>query len=345
MKNQLCFTITHVKGSHQLALSKSTIKVTLCLIVLTLIALTAYPIFLSLFNQKLEVQNAQLLANKLVLQQQTEQLQQRHKQLTEQYQSQQAALSFSHQQLDNLVQQLNVSGEAVFADFDRFQQVSNELAFKQLVLQSIPNGRPLDYIRVTSSFGGRHHPFHKKNMPHRGIDVQARIGTPVMATADGVVSDIQNTRSGFGKLVKISHAMGFQTYYGHLDSFEVKRGQVVSKGELIAYSGNSGMSTGPHLHYEVRYGEKPLDPAHFILWTLHNFDTQLEKIREIPWDSLMVSLQRRMVVQPLPSSPLIAELTVNSISTADCMLTATCLDTSNVLAQSPLGNPVILTAK
>ena len=100
-------------------------------------------------------------------------------------------------------------------------------------------------------------------MIRRGIDLAAPTGTPTLATADGVVT-FAGTFSSYGNLVKIKHAFGYETRYGHLSKIRVKKGQRVSRGESIGGMGNTGRSTGTHLHYELRYKGKALNPMNYI---------------------------------------------------------------------------------
>jgi murein DD-endopeptidase MepM/ murein hydrolase activator NlpD len=345
MKNHLLITLSDIKGSRQLGLNKSFIFKSLLLFIFTLLLLIIYPVWLNWLNTNLHTSNQALLERQQQLVEQTAVLEQRHQLLSGELAQESADLALNQQQLGLLFKQVNYQGGDVLADSERFRHLSNQIAFRQMVLQILPNGRPVDYDRVTSSYGNRVHPFKKKRYLHRGIDVHSDIGTPVVATANGVVTSLQNTEGGFGRLIKISHGMGFVTYYGHLKSMDVKVNQIVSKGELIGYSGNSGRSTGPHLHYGIRFGERSLDPANFILWTLNNFDQQLEKMKEIPWASLMASMQKLMAIMPLPLSPKIATSTENSILTAACTSTVGCQATSSVLVQSALVSQGTLTAK
>ncbi|CAL2103121.1 BlaR1 peptidase M56 [Tenacibaculum sp. 190130A14a] len=98
---------------------------------------------------------------------------------------------------------------------------------------------------------------------HQGIDIKAPIGTPVVATADGVIMKASNQKA-WGNLIVINHADGYQTWYAHLDGFNAKENQTVKRGQIIGYVGNTGFSTGPHLHYEVRLNDKHLDPLDVI---------------------------------------------------------------------------------
>jgi len=121
---------------------------------------------------------------------------------------------------------------------------------------------------ITSYFGKvRRHPITHKMHTHHGIDIRAKEGTPVIATADGVVIKASDGKD-WGNLIIISHAGNYQTRYAHLQGFAVKAKQSVKKGQIIGYVGNTGLSRGPHLHYELRHNNQPLNPLKFI--TLFN---------------------------------------------------------------------------
>lgn len=125
-----------------------------------------------------------------------------------------------------------------------------------------PTASPLRGVKLSDAhakFGPRIHPLYKNKQVHKGIDFKAKPGTPVLATADGEVT-FAGTKGNYGILVTIQHADGYVTSYAHLQSHAVKVGQQVTLGEEIAAVGNTGMSTGPHLHYEVRKGDVPQNP-------------------------------------------------------------------------------------
>ena len=158
----------------------------------------------------------------------------------------------------------------------------------------------MEKTTVTASFGYRKHPISKKKQFHRGIDLRAKRKTNVFATADGVVRYVQSRdKSAFGRVVIISHNYGFETVYAHLRKTRVKIGDIIKKGDIIALSGNSGRSTGPHLHYEVRYASMVLNPKNFMKWNLKNYETIFNKERRIKWDSLinLINSQRQKQVQ------------------------------------------------
>ncbi|MBD3823543.1 MAG: peptidoglycan DD-metalloendopeptidase family protein [Epsilonproteobacteria bacterium] len=167
------------------------------------------------------------------------------------------------------------------------------------LLQMIPSGSPIEYKGVTSSYGYRIHPTLNRKEYHRGIDLRAEMNTPVFATADGIIEySGYHEKSGFGKLVIVRHNYGFTSYYGHLNRLVIKSGQFVKKGDLIAYSGNSGLSSGPHLHYELRFIGRVLNPLYFVKWSVNNYHEIFEKEKSIPWQSLLTATAHIKVPNP-----------------------------------------------
>ena len=126
----------------------------------------------------------------------------------------------------------------------------------------LPIGKPVD-SRITSNYGARKDPFTGKSKQHRGIDFAGKIGTELMAVAPGRVVSA-GERVGYGTTVEIDHGLGFTTLYAHLSQILVSRGDWVRPGTIIGLAGSSGRSTGPHLHYEIRYKGTPFDPSKFI---------------------------------------------------------------------------------
>lgn len=159
------------------------------------------------------------------------------------------------------------------------------------VLQLIPNGSPVPYNGISSKFGYRTHPITKKRELHRGTDMKAEMNTPVRATADGVVEFAgEHDTKGYGRLIILDHSYGFRTLFGHLSKIVVKSGQVVKKGDLIGYSGSSGLSNGPHLHYEVRFIQRSLNPYWFIKWNMANYDEIFTKITKVSWEPILQAI-------------------------------------------------------
>jgi murein DD-endopeptidase MepM/ murein hydrolase activator NlpD len=119
---------------------------------------------------------------------------------------------------------------------------------------------PLKFGKMTSGYSiRRFHPIHKRYKAHTGIDYGAPMGTPIFATANGKVT-FSGRKGGYGKLIIVKHPNGYQTYYGHCSKLKKKRGENVNQGEVIALVGSTGISTGPHVHYEVRVNGKPINP-------------------------------------------------------------------------------------
>jgi murein DD-endopeptidase MepM/ murein hydrolase activator NlpD len=137
-----------------------------------------------------------------------------------------------------------------------------------------------DLTRFGSSFGRRFHPILKVVRPHEGIDLTAPRGTPIYATADGAVIQAGYREGGFGKKVLIDHGFGYRTLYGHCDEILVQPGQKVSRGEVIARVGSTGLSKSPHLHYEVHVNGRPVDPINYYATDLspREYDHMIEML-------------------------------------------------------------------
>ncbi|MBN2571530.1 MAG: M23 family metallopeptidase [Ignavibacteriales bacterium] len=134
---------------------------------------------------------------------------------------------------------------------------------------NIPAVKPCEGMYSTK-FGMRIHPILKINQLHSGVDIITPTNTPVIATGGGTI-DFVGRNGGFGLTIRINHGYGFSTVYSHLEKSFVIKGQKVIRGQVIANSGNSGISTGPHLHYEVRHDNVPLNPKNFIFDSIDLF--------------------------------------------------------------------------
>lgn len=128
---------------------------------------------------------------------------------------------------------------------------------------SLPTLSPVDFPYMTSSYGWRRHPISGRNKMHKGLDFAAPHGAPIHAASGGMVI-FAGYRAGYGKTVEIQHSHNLVTVYAHASRLQVKTGDLVEKGQLIANVGSTGQSTGPHLHFEVRVAGNPLDPALFL---------------------------------------------------------------------------------
>lgn len=158
-------------------------------------------------------------------------------------------------QIDQIVQAIDLRRESQ-------EEIQAFLSDQRSLLASKPKGWP-SRGWMTSGFGMRRSPFSGKPKMHEGVDIAASTGTPVYATADGIVSQAE-TVAGYGKLVVIDHGYGYKTYYGHNSKLNVKVGQKVRRSDRIASVGNTGSSTGAHVHYEVRLNGVPLNPRKYL---------------------------------------------------------------------------------
>ena len=136
---------------------------------------------------------------------------------------------------------------------------------------NIPSIQPVinkQLTLLTASYGMRIHPFYKTLQSHQGVDYTIPEGSRVFATADGTVREVAQRNSTSGQTVVIDHGNGYETSYNHLSKINVRRGQQVRRGDIIALSGDTGLSLAPHLHYEVRYNGMRVDPIHYFFMEL-----------------------------------------------------------------------------
>ncbi len=148
-----------------------------------------------------------------------------------------------------------------------FDEVYKMAKNKNEMLACIPAIQPVsnkNLKRLSAYYGFRTDPIYKVRKFHYGIDFSAPIGTAVYATGDGVVEDMEHSRSGYGNNLTINHGYGYETKYAHLSEFKVRKGQKVKRGQLIALVGNTGKSTAPHLHYEIKKNGKNINPIYYF---------------------------------------------------------------------------------
>jgi murein DD-endopeptidase MepM/ murein hydrolase activator NlpD len=164
---------------------------------------------------------------------------------------------------------LEISSESVLADelsarADKLLRQLDRVNLMKLAKAKVPLGHPvIGSYRFTGGFGMRRHPISGGRRMHNGTDMAGSRGQTIVATADGVVT-FAGRQSGYGNLIKIRHAQGFETYYAHLYRINVKSGQKVSLGQKIGGMGNTGGSTGVHLHYEIRLGGTPINARNYM---------------------------------------------------------------------------------
>jgi murein DD-endopeptidase MepM/ murein hydrolase activator NlpD len=282
MKNRLLITVSDVKGTKTYNIHKFVRRFAWIFVLSILVILGISFWYIDFLNTNVSIIN------------------EKQKTLTAQNEVYSMQIKQKIKKIDQLGSKLEYLEDALgIKDDDSFETIQKAVLQqmskkqKEYFLSVIPSGSPLKHTVVTSNFGYRIHPISKKKKFHQGIDFRAHKGTDVFATADGIVKKVQKYNSGsFGRLVVIAHNYGFETAYAHLNKVLVEPGQVIKKGDLIAKSGNSGRSAAPHLHYEVRYLEKVLNPKDFVYWNIDNYDNLFEKQRRVKWQSLVKMISR-----------------------------------------------------
>jgi len=186
------------------------------------------------------------------------------------FEEQYAVLS-SHNQSDALKKmqmKTNILTLRTQTQLNSYQELWKLAQEKEAIRASIPAISPVKNPTVISGFGFRYHPVYKILRKHTGIDIIGKKGTPIYATADGVVIADQEGYSGYGITVHINHGRGYQTLYAHLSKAIVKPGKKVKRGEVIGYMGSTGLATGVHLHYEVIKNGEKVNPIHYFFGDL-----------------------------------------------------------------------------
>ncbi|EAK0956707.1 TPA: M23 family metallopeptidase [Campylobacter lari] len=287
MKDKFTLTITDVNGSRHFLLSQIIKKViiyftTFVFVVIVLGAL--YINYLATKRSELLKEQETLSAKNTKLFSQNESMQKSLDEKTALYDELQT-------QLADIEENLGLKQDEGLDIPERLEKVklTNDQAY--LFLTQIPNGHVIEDNGVTGNFGWRHHPILNKKEFHPGIDLRAALNTPIYAPANGVVEYAAYSNNGYGYSVILIHNFGFKTVYAHMMRKDVvKAGQFVKKGDLLGYTGNTGLSTGPHLHYEVRFINKLLDPKIFIDLNQKNYEQIFDKERRVPWQSLIKAL-------------------------------------------------------
>lgn len=206
--------------------------------------------------------------------------------------------------LDHLEDVIGVEADDGSKLAQRVDVAGLNFAQKTFLLDNIPSGLPLLKLNgISSGFGERDHPLLKRKEYHAGMDLRADTGTRVYATCMGVVEFAGfHSGSGFGNMVIIRHNLGFYTLYGHLSKVLVETGDFINRGVNIALSGSTGLSSGPHLHYELRYLHSSLNPEPFMAWDMNNYQTVFKE-KQVKWDSLLKLVNLKLTNQPSPLSP------------------------------------------
>jgi murein DD-endopeptidase MepM/ murein hydrolase activator NlpD len=182
-----------------------------------------------------------------------------------------SSLSSLDKYLENLNSYVNQITLKVKLERNSYSEIETTLKENEKIFEVIPAIQPCTGY-VADDFGMRFHPILRLMRMHEGIDIITDTGTKVYAPGSGTVEYV-GWRSGYGNTVEINHGFGYKTLYGHLKAPSVRQGQIVKRGDLIAYSGNTGeLTSGSHLHYEVKHNGIPLDPRNFMLGNVNIFE-------------------------------------------------------------------------
>ena len=161
---------------------------------------------------------------------------------------------------------IDIISKQIYIQSKSFDEVINLANNKANMLACLPSIQPVDnkdLKRMVSGFGRRIHPVYKTITHHDGMDFAAATGTPIYATANGTIEKSTYDRGGYGKHVIINHGFGYKTLYAHMNEIKASKGSAVKRGDVIGYVGNTGLSIGPHLHYEVHYKGKKENPSFY----------------------------------------------------------------------------------
>ncbi|MBT0824913.1 peptidoglycan DD-metalloendopeptidase family protein [Campylobacter lari] len=287
MKDKFTLTITDVNGSRHFLLSQIIKKVIIYFTSFVFVVIVLGALYINYLADK----RSELLKEQEALSSKNTKLFSQNESMQKSLEEKTALYDELQTQLADIEENLGLKQDESLDIPERLEKIklTNDQAY--LFLTQIPNGHVIEDNGVTGNFGWRHHPILNKKEFHPGIDLRAALNTPIYAPANGVVEYAAYSNNGYGYSVILIHNFGFKTVYAHMMRKDVvKAGQFVKKGDLLGYTGNTGLSTGPHLHYEVRFINKLLDPKIFIDLNRKNYEQIFEKERRVPWQSLIKAL-------------------------------------------------------
>ena len=292
MKNKYIITVTTVDGTKHYSVHKIIKKVVIVFFLFIFLVLFLgflYIKYLEKEVQNISNQKQQLKEKVNILNKQLNSLNTKISNVKQELLAKETKLGRLKAKIDELETKMGLKGEFFVSNID-IKNLSKDLI--NALLAVIPNGKPVDNVIISSKFGWRIHPILKKREFHPGLDIKGKGKIPIYATANGIVVGAGLNPYGYGYVVKIANVFGFVTFYAHMrKNIKVKKGDFVRKGEIIGYMGNSGLSTGQHLHYEIRYNNKPLNPIYFIYWNGENLFKIFKRERNVPWESLIKAIQ------------------------------------------------------
>jgi murein DD-endopeptidase MepM/ murein hydrolase activator NlpD len=308
MPDNFRISISHNKGTHFISVSKKTRNIVFSSLATIILSLVLTTIAVKHFYFKSTVSSqaiTELESDQQALLGKLQEKNLNRNELIKQLAQKQSDLLVLEQRVHDVESVLGINTNPEEEGQSSFEQVLEkridtaviDSSVRSTMFRMIPNGIPLEISRYSSKFGRRTNPITKKRHNHLGIDMTCKRGTEIFSPADGVVEYVRPSNKGYGNLLKVQHSFGFMTMYAHLQGFNVKMGQFVKKGDLIAKCGNSGDSTGSHLHYEVRFLRRAINPQPFMDWTPDKFELLFEKERSIKWQPLVAVFNNLVKMQ------------------------------------------------
>lgn len=293
IKNKFTITITDVNGSRHFYLNQIIKKIVLYVVAFIFLFLVFSGFYIKYLDSKLNdisTKREELLEKSKELELANTQMQKSIEEKAQQY----AAIE---DKIASFEEALGLEAENNLTITDRLDNLKLTNEQQVGILGQIPNGWPIENKGITGKFGWREHPLLQRREFHPGIDLRAAVGTPIYAPASGVVEFSGYSNNGYGYNVILLHNFGFKTVFAHMQRKDVvKAGQFVNKGQLIGYTGNTGLSTGPHLHYEVRFINKTLEPLYFLDLERKNMNDFFNQERRVPWQSLIKAVTAQHLV-------------------------------------------------
>nr|WP_082200230.1 M23 family metallopeptidase [Campylobacter helveticus] len=292
LKNKFTITISDINGSRHFYLNQIIKKIVLYIIAFVFLFLISSGFYIKYLDSKVDA----LDGKREELLKKSKELETLNMTMQQSLDEKAAQYAVIEDKIASFEEALGLENENNLTISARLENLNLTNDQQQGILNQIPNGWPITNKGVTGKFGWREHPILKRKEFHPGIDLAASIGTPIYAPASGVVEFSGYSNNGYGYNVILLHNFGFKSVYAHMTRKDVvKAGDFVNKGDLIGYTGNTGLSTGPHLHYEVRFINKTLEPLYFLNLKRKNMNEFFNQERRVPWQSLIKAVSAQQI--------------------------------------------------
>ncbi|EAK3671399.1 M23 family metallopeptidase [Campylobacter upsaliensis] len=292
LKNKFTITISDINGSRHFYLNQIIKKIVLYIIAFVFLFLISSGFYIKYLDSKVDA----LDGKREELLKKSKELETLNMTMQQSLDEKAAQYAVIEDKIASFEEALGLENENNLTISARLENLNLTNDQQQGILNQIPNGWPITNKGVTGKFGWREHPILKRKEFHPGIDLAASIDTPIYAPASGVVEFSGYSNNGYGYNVILLHNFGFKSVFAHMTRKDVvKAGDFVNKGDLIGYTGNTGLSTGPHLHYEVRFINKTLEPLYFLNLKRKNMNEFFNQERRVPWQSLIKAVSAQQI--------------------------------------------------